>query len=256
MADLSIPTPTFVAGNTIVASETNANNSAIVTYINNRQNGTTAFDQVKSAAQIQAQALTAQLRLGNPSAFNTIITSPAPTATRTVTLPDAGGDSSFVLTGGTQTISGIKTFDGQLIGKGTIAADSAAVGYIGETVTSQVSSPANFPSTGTWGDFTSVSLTAGHWSVTGIGEVIAASGASTDMLLAITTTSGNSGTGATIGTSRLYVSNLVSSQYMTHTVANVQIRLAATTTVYFKYNMTFASGTPTMRGELRAIRVR
>jgi hypothetical protein len=140
--------------------------------------------------------------------------------------------------------------------RGTNTNDSAAAGFVGEVISSQVTTLTNFPATGTYGDFTSISLTAGHWNVTAIGEVIAASGVSTDMLLGVSTTSGNSSTGLAIGTSRLYVSNLVSSQYMTHTVPNVQIKLSATTTVYFKYNMTFASGTPQIRGEIRAIRVR
>ena len=57
---------------------------------------------------IQSNATTNQLVLGTP--FLTTITSPQPLANRTVTLPDAGANSSFVLTELAQTINGLKTF--------------------------------------------------------------------------------------------------------------------------------------------------
>lgn len=51
---------------------------------------------------------TNQLVLGVTN--TTTITSPAPAASRTYTIPDAGGAADFVLTAGTQTIAGAKTF--------------------------------------------------------------------------------------------------------------------------------------------------
>lgn len=41
------------------------------------------------------------------------ITASAPAATRTYTLPDMGGDTTFLFTGGTQTIAAVKTFSAQ-----------------------------------------------------------------------------------------------------------------------------------------------
>lgn len=53
-------------------------------------------------------ATTNQLTLGTTN--TTTISSTAPSASRTVTLPDAGANSSFVLTESAQTINGVKTF--------------------------------------------------------------------------------------------------------------------------------------------------
>jgi hypothetical protein len=256
MADLSIPTPTFVAGNTIVASETNANNAAIVTYINNKQNGTTAFDQVKSAAQIQAQPTTNQLRLGNPSAFNTLITAPAPTATRTITIPDGGADSSFVLTQGTQTISGTKTFDGQLIGKGTTAVGNAASGYIGEIVSSSTSA-VNVPTSGQWGNNTSVSLTAGDWLVSYFLDFIP-NGA--------TVTAGNTGIGTVTGNDSTNIANGDTAANLNTPTGSLaaastslpfwRTNVSSTTVYYLKISVTYTVATPQYRGRITALRIR
>ena len=113
MANLSITYPNFIAGTVISSTEVDTNNSDIQTYINNRNSGTTAWDQVKSTAQIQAHVTTEQLLLGNPAGNYTVITSPAPSAARTYTIPDAGGSASFVMTAGAQTISGATTFADQ-----------------------------------------------------------------------------------------------------------------------------------------------
>ena len=55
-------------------------------------------------------AATNQLTLGTTN--TTTVTAPAPAASRTYTIPDAGGAAEFVLTAGTQTITGNKTFSG------------------------------------------------------------------------------------------------------------------------------------------------
>ena len=47
------------------------------------------------------------------SAFSTLIQGSNVTADRTFTVPESGANASFVMTQGTQTISGIKTFDTQ-----------------------------------------------------------------------------------------------------------------------------------------------
>jgi len=55
-------------------------------------------------------ATTNQLILGAVAGPNVTITAPAPTASRTYTIPDAGGAASFVMTAGAQTIADVKTF--------------------------------------------------------------------------------------------------------------------------------------------------
>ena len=64
------------------------------------------------------------------------------------------------------------TIDKSLIGTvsssslvGTTTNDSAAAGVVGQYISSYVSAT-SVPTTNTWGDLTSVSLTAGDWDVT------------------------------------------------------------------------------------------
>lgn len=47
------------------------------------------------------------------------LTAPSITATRTYTIPDVGSSAAFVLTAGSQTIAGNKTFSNNIIGNGT-----------------------------------------------------------------------------------------------------------------------------------------
>src|SRR5258706_11331419 len=89
---------------------------------------------------------TNQIILGTTNTVT--ISSTAPAASRTYTIPDAGGAASFVMTAGTQTIAGAKTFSSTLtmsgatiamggnkntgIGKGTAAHQSMSVGTQGD----------------------------------------------------------------------------------------------------------------------------
>lgn len=58
--------------------------------------------------QINILATTAQLVLGTGT--TTTLTAPAPSSSRLYTIPDVGSDSFFILSAGTQTLSGAKTF--------------------------------------------------------------------------------------------------------------------------------------------------
>jgi len=63
--------------------------------------------------QVKIDEASNQLVLGTTN--TTTITAPNPAANRTITLPDAGGDSSVVLTEGNQTLNGTKTFSSTVI---------------------------------------------------------------------------------------------------------------------------------------------
>ena len=93
----------------------------------------TALDVVgaiQGSTSITAKGTTNQLVLGTTN--TTTISSTAPAASRTVTLPDAGTNSSLVLTEGTQTINGVKTFgsaiDADISKAGTVAITSTGAG--------------------------------------------------------------------------------------------------------------------------------
>jgi len=91
-----------------------------------------------------------------------VIASASIAADRIFTVPEAGTDASFVMTAGTQTISGAKTFDtaGNAI-KGIASGGTIASGYIGEKL--EVTSTSIFTqsnaASGTYYDYTSMSLT-------------------------------------------------------------------------------------------------
>jgi len=63
------------------------------------------------STQLTVSPTTDQLVLGGAGPSNTVtITAPTPAASRTLTIPDPGANASFVMTAGTQTIGGAKTF--------------------------------------------------------------------------------------------------------------------------------------------------
>lgn len=190
------------------------------------------------------------------------INAPTPaTTSRVYTFPDLSGDYSVVGTIGTQTISGVKTFDGQLIGKGTATNDDAAAGYIGEYIESVVSTLTNFPATtGNLGDATSISLTAGDWDVEFI-VLLNESGGSltTQMDVGISTTSGNSATGLTLGENRFRNGDntvVISTTARTLGVPSYRMKFSGTTTVYGKLLGNYTVATPQFRCRLSARRAR
>lgn len=119
---------------------------------------------------------------GGTSTFTAKVVAATHAASRVYTMPDAGADANFVLSQGTATIAGTKTFSGQLIGKGTATNDDAAAGYIGETLTNSVQrASATSLTTATAKSIVSLSLTAGDWHV--YGGVGFKSGGSTSVTL-------------------------------------------------------------------------
>ena len=110
MADIIDIPNNFVADTDAIADDVDENFAAIETPLNELNAGTRTWDYVKSTGQIQVQALTNQLLLGNPSGNYVVITAPAPAAARTVTVPDFGAASDLLGTVGTQTVTGAKTF--------------------------------------------------------------------------------------------------------------------------------------------------
>ncbi len=113
--------------------------------------------------------------------------------TREYTIPDCSAAANFVMSEATATINGVKTFAGQLIGKGTASNDSAASGYIGEILTqSRVRSAAVVIATGTSGNVTgtALALTAGDWELGGsIAFTPQASTSITQLVASVSTTS-------------------------------------------------------------------
>lgn len=194
----------------------------------------------------------------------TTITNASQAAVRTYTIPDAGASASFVMTAGTQTINGLKTFSDiltaatvngttitattQLIGKGTATNDSAAAGYIGEYVESVITTQQAVGATGVWTNGTSISLSAGDWDVSAIIEAQANGATLTDYQIVISKYSGTTTTDHVYGDN--YFDDLRAygtGDYQILNVPNYRISVAATTTVYLKVWVAYSAGSPKLR---------
>lgn len=218
---------------------------------------------VLSSGSLQVYLATNQLILGGISSGRTVtITAPQPaSSSRVHTIPDVSADASFVMTAGTQTIAGTKTFSGQLIGKGTATNDSAAAGYIGEYIESLVSSNTSVGTSGQYFDATSITLTAGDWDVTGLLTIKSNSATftSTYFAIGISTTTGNSATGLVEGVNDFDYGAVVPTTFSNFgmSVPTYRMSVAGSTVVYLKgFVQVYTVGTPKYTCRLSAWRRR
>ena len=182
---------------------------------------------------------------------------------------------AVVLTAGAQTIAGAKTFSNAAVFSSTVTVsgqaqlngtsgnpvhgtntnDNASAGYIGETTTSTASVAG--PTSGQYGDLTSLSLTAGDWLVTAIAN--AAIAVNTSFIgIGISTTAGNSSTGLVLGDNLSYI-QAASSIPLTDlaiSVPSYRMSLSGTMTVYLKMSAIYTGTGPSFDGTLRAVRIR
>ena len=130
-----------------------------------------------------------------------VIASASIAADRIYTMPEAGTDASFVMTAGTQTISGAKTFDtaGNAM-KGITSGSALGAGYIGEKL-SHI--PAALTGSTSLTQWATVTLTAGIWLVIGTASCDAAAGGTYLDLSINTITASLSGT--TFGYDRIII---------------------------------------------------
>lgn len=139
--------------------------------------------------------------------------------------------------------------------KGTTTNDSATAGNVGEYVVS-TGGPTNFATSGQYGDFTSIALTAGDWDVTGFVVATANSATVTRWLAGISTTSGNSGTGLSYALN-LGESPVPTAAYNTNVVIPAyRISIAGNATYYLKMYATYTVAIPQGYYRLSARRVR
>lgn len=188
--------------------------------------------------------------------YSTISTSSFGTGITTIVVRNDSG----VLDSGLSAVSyGILSASGSSIPAGAIPGtttnDDAPAGYVGEIIESNVSA-VNFPTSSQYGDLTSISLTAGDWDVAGLMQAAASGATVTNVEVGISTTSGNSTTGLTIGKNFVAFREPISTSDSTASIPRYRIKLAATTTVYLKYQSTYAAATPKAYGTLTARRVR
>lgn len=142
--------------------------------------------------------------------------------------------------------------------QGTTTNNSPAAGCVGEVIQSAVGST-NFPTSGQFGDLTSISLTAGDWLVSTNAVLVGGGATITIVHIGISTTSGNSNTGLTLGDNDIsdaQTHTTITGTYGNMAVVDYHIQLSATTTVYLKYSATYTVSTPAAHGRITANRLR
>jgi hypothetical protein len=174
----------------------------------------------------------------------------------------AVGTASFIIVGGLGvakrsylgTIG--STFKGN-VDAGVQDATAAVAGQVGEVLTSTVTGVA-VAATGTVGNITSVSVTAGDWIVSGhcviSGGATGLTAASVQKLSIVTTTATNGTEGSTMMTNTV----LALSANGKHALAIPQLRIniSSTTTYYLTEEVSFTAGSPTAAATLTFTRAR
>lgn len=198
MANLTI-TNSFSAGSTISSSQVNQNFTDIKTWLNNRDNATDTWLNVKGAT-IEATTI--------------------------------------------------------LKGKGTISADDASTGYIGEYISSSQSTLTNVPGlTGVFGADLSVSLTAGDWDVSAVLQINANGATITRTVLVIGTTAGGAGSLGGDNTVDLPIA-LNGVRLGGGCIPSYRVNISSTTVYYLSMRLDYSVATPQYQARISARRVR
>lgn len=138
---------------------------------------------------------------------------------------------------------------------GIITGVAASTGNVGEVLEATSTSTVNFAASGTWDDSGTVSLTAGRWMINGIMNMGDGTATGITAHLGISTTSGNSATGLTLGQNYISFSP-VSGANFSGAITPYVVNIAATTSYYLKRKATYSAGPPTTTGyRLTAIRI-
>lgn len=205
----------------------------------------TDITSITGSAATLTTARTIQTNLGSTSAasFNgSANVSPGVTGTLAIT---NGGT-------GATTAAAARVNLGAFGITGVTNGTDAAAGSVGEFVTATGASTGL--TTGTSVNLTSISLTAGDWQVDGVIEFVAAAGTTpTSLRVDINNTSATPGT--------FEKSTLMGNTFNTQSVSRigspvVRFNISATTTIYLIATATFASGSMTGQGYIKARRIR
>lgn len=162
--------------------------------------------------------------------------------------------TTYTVSGSTQIVQYLIA-QGQLSGKGTITNDNASSGYIGEYISS-ITASFTPGSSNTYYDMLSIQLTPGDWDITAV--IYTNTGSSyTDILLGVSTNSGNTGTGLSAGVNRLEdVNTYVTSGIHSMSIPNYRVQPTAATTYYMKFLVLTSGSTFAATGRLTARRIR
>ena len=139
---------------------------------------------------------------------------------------------------------------------GTSTNDSAAAGYVGEVISSNVTTGVTL-TTATAANVTSISLTAGDWDVSGEVWIAVGAGGATGIAGSINTTSATLSGSSSFNQSRFSLTAaFTASINEIFPLRAARVSLAATTTYYLIAQATFPSGATTATGNIIARRMR
>lgn len=141
---------------------------------------------------------------------------------------------------------------------GVVDGSSAESGVIGEYVFSYIAPGAAVAAaaTNTFGNITTISLTAGDWDVTGIAVAAGAPVASNQTLGAVSLFSGNTTTDHQDGDNVIHAAPANGNVAAMCVIPNWRVLITATTTVYLKLRTNYSASAPTLYGRISARRVR
>lgn len=203
----------------------------------------------------QALDQTGSLRLFNASSvFGTFLQAGNATAEITYTFPTAGpaNANSLIQSSTTGVFSFVRP-----PGTGTTTNDNAPVGGIGETQSSAITSTTNFPTSGQYGDLTSISLTAGDWLISVLLCATANGATVTQIDFGIGTSSGNSSTGLVEGDNESFFAGFPTALTdVGSSIPSWRASIASTTIYYLKYKASYSVAVPKAIGRITAVRIR
>lgn len=167
-----------------------------------------------------------------------------------------GNSGDVIIATGSPLGTGIK---GLVKIQGTNTNSSASAGDVGEEINSTISAYANYTTTATYQNITSITLTPGDWDLSAFfthsTNSATVSGGSNAIFVISTTTA--SATGATEGINLAYVSqSAFGSSKSSGAIPRYRISITGSTTYYLNTQATFTVGNPQYVGGLRARRMR
>lgn len=232
------PNPNTTAATQVLVTDANG----VPTTTGNGGTTATEIGRVSGVTSPIQTQLNAKVNLAGPNAITGVNTF-------------SGGAGAITLSGstiamgtGAITGSGNITFSPTTAGIiGTTTNDAAPTGTVGEYVESVVSG-VNLPASGVTGDATSISLTAGDWELTCTMSAQNAGGTWSEVYAGISTTSGNSQAGLTLGSNymgAIFASTSTAVVRVPIVVPPYRFSFASTTTVYLKFLVQKTAGTPT-----------
>jgi hypothetical protein len=139
---------------------------------------------------------------------------------------------------------------------GTTTNDNATAGDYGEYVSSVTATDSFALSNNTWADCATITLGAGDWNLTGQVEFDGASPIATQLLMGISSTSGNSATGLVLGDNEMSAFINTAATDSGATVSAWRRSISGSTQFFLKGKANFSGGTEFCFGRLSARRVR